>query len=51
MITQPAFKPAALIIVRTRALALIIITALEALNIKISHIRSDFLKIFDKLTV
>jgi hypothetical protein len=51
MIAKPAFEPAALVVIGTRTLALIVVTALEAVNVEIAHIRSDFLKIFDKLTV
>jgi hypothetical protein len=51
MIAKPAFEPAALVIIGTRTLALVVITALEAIHVEIAHICSDFLKVFDKLTV
>ena len=34
-----------------RTLALIIVAALETVNVEITHICSDFFKVFDKLTV
>ena len=51
MIAKPAFKTAALVIIGTRTLALIVITTLETVNVEITHICSDFFKVFDKLTV
>ena len=51
MVAEPAFKPAALIVVGTRAFLPVIIAALEPVNVEIAHIRSDFFKVFYKLAV
>jgi hypothetical protein len=51
MIAKPAFEPAALVIIGTGTLALIFLTALEAVNVEITHICSDLLEILDKLAV
>jgi hypothetical protein len=51
MIAKPAFKAAAFVVIGTRTLALVVITALEAIHVEISHVRSDLFKVFDKLTV
>ena len=51
MIPQPAFQTSPLIIIGSGTLRLIIVTAFETINIEITHICSDFFKVFDKLTV
>jgi hypothetical protein len=51
MIPKPAFQAAPLVIIGTLAFLLIIVTAFETVNIEITHIRSDFLKVFDKFAV
>jgi hypothetical protein len=51
MIAKPAFQTAALVVIGTRTFTLIVITALEAIYVEITHICSDLLKVFDKLTV
>ena len=51
MIPQPAFQTSPLIIIGSGTLRLIIVTAFETINIEITHICSDFLKVFDEFTV
>jgi hypothetical protein len=51
MIAKPAFKTATLVIIGTRTLALIVITTFEAVNVKITHICSDFFKVFYQFAI
>lgn len=44
VISEPAFKTASLVIIRTRTLTLVIVTALESIHVEIAHICSDFSK-------
>ena len=51
VIAQPALDPPALIIIAAGALAVILFTALETIDIEIPHIAADLFKAFDQLAV
>ena len=50
-ISQPALKAAALIVIAPGALLIILIPALEAIDIELPHVVPNPVKVFDKLTV
>ena len=51
MIAKPALNTAALVILRTSALFAVIVTALEAVNVELAHIRTESLKVLYKFAV
>ena len=51
VIPKPAFYSSTLVIIGTSTFGAIFITTLKAVNIKFSHICTNFFKVFDKLTV
>ena len=51
MLRKPALQPAALVIIFPAAFLGIIVAALEAVNVKFTHIRAHALKILYKLAV
>lgn len=50
-VAQPAFYPAALVVIWTRAFLGIVVAALKAVDIKIPHVAAYFFKILYKLAV
>ena len=51
MITEPTLNPAALVIIRTRAFDIILVTALKAVNIEVAHIGAYLFKVLDKFAI
>ena len=51
VIPQPTLQPAALIIIGACTLGIIFCSALKAIHIKLTHIGSDFFKVFNELTI
>ena len=51
VVTQPAFDPAAFVIIAPGALHSILITALKSIDIELAHIVPDPFKALDQLTI
>ena len=50
-VSQPALQPAAFIIIGACTLGIIFCSALKAIHIKLTHISSDFFKVFNELVI
>ena len=51
MISKPALHSAALIIIGAGTFLIILVSALESVNVEFTHIASYFFKVFNKLVI